>query len=74
MGGKGSGKTKAKAKEAPPQPLPAQGTGGKKRTPQSFADPAAGKDIYEPEAVVAERLVKGCLGIFIGYLLVSIYW
>ena len=31
---------------------------GKKRTPQSAFDPAAGKDIYEPERIVAERLAK----------------
>ena len=48
-------------KTAPPlpAPLPAQGIGGKKRTPQSAFDPAAGGNIYEPEKVVAERLAKG---------------
>ena len=39
----------------PPAPLPAQGIGGKKRTPQSAFDPAAGGNIYEPEKVVARR-------------------
>ena len=42
-----------------PKPLPAQGQGGKKRTPQSAFDGAAGKDTYEPERIVAERLAKG---------------
>ena len=36
----------------------AQGT-TTKRTPTGAFDPAAGKDTYEPEAVVAERLSKG---------------
>ena len=46
----------AKKKQAVPTPAPlvAQGT-GKKRTPQSAFDPAAGKDIYEPEKIVAQR-------------------
>eukprot|EP00966_Prymnesium_polylepis_P106687 2469678-Prymnesium_polylepis.2 len=57
MGSKNSGKRKAAP--APPKPLPAQGQGGKKRTPQSAYDPAAGKDIYEPERIIAERLSKG---------------
>ena len=39
----------------PSKPLPAQGTGGRKRTPTSAFDPAAGKDIYEPERIVGER-------------------
>ena len=38
---------------APAQPLPAQGKGVQKRTPQSAFDAAAGKDIYE-------RCVKSC--------------
>lgn len=37
----------------------AQGGGPHKRTPQSAFDPAAGKDIYEPERIVAERMAKG---------------
>ena len=49
-------------KSAPKAPMvpppPAQGT-GKKRTPQSAFDPAAGKDIYEPEKIVAKRIAKG---------------
>ena len=36
-----------------------QGNGLNKRTPQSAFDPAAGKDIYEPEAIVGQRLAKG---------------
>ena len=52
MGGKGSG-SKGKGK-APIEttPLAAQGTGGKKRTPQSAFDPAKDQDIYEPEKIV----------------------
>ena len=37
----------------------AQGKGPHKRTPQSAFDPVAGKDIYEPERIVAERMAKG---------------
>ena len=37
------GTKRKKAAEAP-KPLPAQGQGGKKRTPQSAFDGAAGKD------------------------------
>ena len=50
----------AKAKKTPTTApvLKAQGT-TKKRTPQSAFDPAAGKDIYEPEKIVAQRIVKG---------------
>ena len=51
--------TKKKAAAPPPAPVPAQGTGGKKRTPSSAFDPAAGKDVYEPEKVIAKRLAKG---------------
>ena len=36
----------------PSKPLPAQGTGQQKRTPNSAFDAAAGNDIYEPEMVV----------------------
>ena len=39
-------------------PLKAQGS-GKKRTPQSAFDTAAGKDVYEPEKVIAQRTAKG---------------
>ena len=48
----------AKKVALPPPPKP-QGTGGKKRTPTSVYDPAAGKDVYEPEKVVGQRLAKG---------------
>ena len=59
MGGKGSGnKGKGKA-SIETTPLAAQGTGGKKRTPQSAFDPAKDQDIYEPEKIVAERMAKG---------------
>ena len=44
-------------KAAPPAPTP-QGT-TTKRTPTSAFDPAAGKDTYEAEDVVAERKAKG---------------
>ena len=57
MGGKTSGKQKG-APAAPPKQLPAEGATNK-RTPQSTFDAAAGKDTYEPEKVVAERLAKG---------------
>ena len=40
-------------------PLKPQGTGGHKRTPTSAFDTAAGKDEYEPERVIAERLARG---------------
>lgn len=50
---------KKKQKVAAPGPPPqAEGTGGKKRTPQSSFDPAAGKDVYEPEKIVALLMVK----------------
>ena len=53
------GKGKAKQlKAAAAPPLKAQGT-GKKRTPQSAFDSAAGKDVYEPEKVIAQRTAKG---------------
>jgi hypothetical protein len=48
-----------KAKAPPPPPPKAQGKGGVKRTPTSAFDPAAGKDIYEPEKVVAKRTIRG---------------
>lgn len=53
---RGSGKKRPKAPPAPA--LKAQGS-GKKRTPQSAFDLAAGEDVYEPELIVAERLAKG---------------
>ena len=46
-----------KAKAAPAAPK-AQGT-TTKRTPTGTFDPAAGKETYEPEAVVGNRLSKG---------------
>ena len=50
---------KRKSKQVMPVATPtAQGT-TKKRTPQSAFDPAAGKDIYEPEKIVAQRMAKG---------------
>jgi hypothetical protein len=57
MGSKTSGKRKG-APAAAPKQLPAEGATNK-RTPQSTFDAAAGKDTYEPERVVAERLAKG---------------
>ena len=56
---KGGKKKASKVVAAAPAALPAQGTGGKKRTPQSSFDAAAGKDTYEPEKVIAERFSKG---------------
>ena len=50
---KGSQKAAAAAPALKPQ-----GT-KHKRTPQSFADGAAGKDVYEPEKIVAQRTAKG---------------
>ena len=63
MVGKGSGKKAAsKGKvDAAPTPLPAQGTGGTKRTPQSAFDPAKDADVYEPEKILAERVVLRAL-------------
>ena len=40
-------------------PVMAQGSGGRKRTPTSAFDAAAGKDVYEPERIIAQRLAKG---------------
>jgi hypothetical protein len=48
-----------KKKPAAAAPLKAQGTGGLKRTPTSAFDAAAGKDVYEPEKVIAQRLARG---------------
>ena len=56
MGSTKSGKRKLPP--AAPKQLPAEGAANK-RTPQSTFDAAAGKDTYEPERVVAERLAKG---------------
>jgi hypothetical protein len=49
---------KRKQAEAPPPPLKPQDS-ARKRTPQSAFEAAAGKDIYEPEKVVAQRIAKG---------------
>ena len=49
---------KRKQAVALPPPLMPQGS-ARKRTPQSAFDAAAGKDIYEPEKVVAQRIAKG---------------
>ena len=48
-------KPKAVTPGPPSKPLPAQGSGSRKRTPSSAFDLAAGADIYEPEKVVGER-------------------
>ena len=45
-------------KGAPPPPPQPEGT-GKKRTPTSAFDPAASKDVYEPEKIIGQRLSKG---------------
>lgn len=55
----GGGPSSGKRKAGTPNPvLKAQGS-TRKRTPQSNFDAAAGKDVYEPEKVVAERLSRG---------------
>ena len=57
------GRRKESAKPGPPsKPLPAQGQSGRKRTPTSAFDPAAGADIYEPEKIVGERRASEKLG------------
>ena len=58
-GGATKAATAAKKAKAVPAAPKAQGTTRTKRTPTGAFDPAAGKDTYEPEAVVAERLSKG---------------
>ena len=54
------GRKKQPLEPGPPsQPLPAQGQGGRKRTPTSAFDPAAGAEtLYEPEKIVGERQKK----------------
>ena len=64
MGGTGSGSRKRKAATAIVAVLPAQG-GRTKRTPSSAFDSAAGKDIYNAEKVVGERLAKGVTQFFV---------
>ena len=51
---------KRKQITAPAAPPKAEGK-DKKRTPQSAFDPAAGKDLYEPEKIIAQRMAKGDL-------------
>ena len=46
---------KRKAPAPPSKPLPAEGKGSTKRTPQSAYDPAKGQETYQPEKVVATR-------------------
>ena len=48
-------------KGAPPPPQKPEGA-GKMRTPTSAYDPAAGKDVYEPEKIIGQRLSKGTTG------------
>lgn len=57
-GTKQSGRRKSTVPKAAVS-LPAEGSQGKQRTPISSFDPAAGKDVYEPELIVAQRLAKG---------------
>ena len=52
------GAPKAKAALAPAAPIKPQGS-NTKRTPTSAFDGAAGKDVYEPEKVLAQRLARG---------------
>ena len=54
----GGGAKKKKPPQPRPRRSPRRGT-GTKRTPQTTFDPAAGKDFYEPEKVVAQRIIKG---------------
>ena len=50
---------KKKPQPAAPLKVKPQGTGGRKRTPSGAFDAAAGKDTYEPEKVIVQRLGKG---------------
>ena len=54
----GSADQPTSKKGAPPPPPQPEGS-GKKRTPTSAFDPAAGKDVYEPEKIIGQRLSKG---------------
>lgn len=54
------GRHKKRPPPPPTKPLAPEGK-GKKRTPQSSFDPVAGKDVYEPEAIVAKRTAKGVM-------------
>ena len=67
------GKRGPKKKTAEPPPLQTpQGVAGKKRTPTSSFDPSAGKDIYEPEKIVATRGAKGGASGPVNRLLMSV--
>jgi len=57
--GKRGPKPAAKAAKPAPPTLKAQGSTRTKRTPTSAVDGAAGKDTYEPEKIMAQRLAKG---------------
>jgi len=48
---------KKKTAEPPPLQTP-QGVASKKRTPTSSFDPAAAKDVYEPEKIVERAAPK----------------
>ena len=50
---------KRNAAAAPPPLQKPQGVAGKRRTPTSAFDSAAGNDIYEPEKIIATRSAKG---------------
>ena len=50
---------KRKQAVALPPPLMPQGSCTEENSPQSAFDAAAGKDIYEPEKVIAQRIAKG---------------
>ena len=57
--------------EAVPVRMPAQGTGGIKRTPQSAFDPAKDKDVYEVEKIMGTRKMKDKHGNMINQFLVK---
>ena len=59
MGKRGPQPAAQKAAARPEPVRKAQGKGPTKRTPTSAFDTAAGKDIYEPEKIIARRTVKG---------------
>lgn len=53
------GKRGPQSKKVAPPPPPKPEGAGKKRTPTSAFDPAAGKDVYEPEKIIGQRLSRG---------------
>ena len=53
------GKRGPQSKKVAPPPPPKPEGAGKKRTPTSAFDRAAGKDVYEPEKVIGQRLSRG---------------